>query len=123
MEFLIKTAKRSGTIGAVDSVIAFVVNETEEWRIASAIKNGSFRPKNPIPNGYDSKFCQFSLDEVRTVVYNAPAKFGAFIGMKSTGKSTELYKFGSNIENKNIFFCELNGRIWMTFCMKPCIRV
>jgi hypothetical protein len=100
----------SGSIWAIP-IIAFVANETEEYRIARAIKNGNLRPKGTVPEGYDSKFCQFPRDKVRKIVYgDSRQMFCSLVGMKSTGKSTELQMFGLDIENKNIIYCKFNDR-------------
>ncbi len=110
-------------IGTV-SIVAFAVNETEEFRIARAIKKGKFRPK--YTKVFPTEFSQFDSQNVKVVVNKAPAKFCGLIGVNSTGKSAELHTFGSNDLNNNIFFCELNGKQSTELDdihMKPCTRV
>lgn len=101
--------KKYGSMIAIPALVAFGVNETEEWRMTRAIKNGELRPR-PSSVNYDARISQFPQDEVKTVVRHNPAKFCGLIGLKSTGKSTELEQFGCDIENKNILYCTLDGR-------------
>jgi hypothetical protein len=112
MDFLYKSIKKSGSIGTLVCVFAFVANESEEYRIVSAIKNGELRPKQGtiLFEEYNSATSQFSSKEISDVVRDCPSRFCALVGVNNTGKSTELHKFSLDTNNKNIIFCGVNGK-------------
>jgi hypothetical protein len=75
--------------------------------MANVIKNDHLRP---ISEDFDPTLSQFPSKEIKIFVDNAPNGFCGLVGVKSTGKSSELRSFGSAKENKNVVFCQVTGQ-------------
>jgi signal recognition particle GTPase len=68
--------------------------------MAWAIERGRFRPVSP--QFYRADISQFKSSAIKATVHQSPKLFCALIGVKGTGKTTELKKFAS--EQKNAVF-------------------
>jgi hypothetical protein len=90
-------AVATGLGGLAVSMVAFASNQTEEYRMAAAIKQGRVMPTYPA--AHDKRFCQFPTSQIKDVIYSSPNLFCGLVGVKSTGKSTELEAIASQEEN------------------------
>ncbi len=75
------------------------VNESEEWRMARAIKNGKLKPQTK-QTTYNPKFSQFSTSKI---AYNNnqlyKQDFVGLLGPKGCGKTSDLLNLAENLEN------------------------
>lgn len=81
---------------------AYSWNGTESWRMSRNIRSGCYRPKEP--SEFDEKFCLFDMRAVKVGLDSNGMV--AFVGLKSTGKTTTLEHLLYKAENP--FFIEIS---------------
>ena len=96
----------SGCISLAVPMFAFAFNQTEERRMAYAIKGGMFMPTYPAT--HDKRFCQFPTSQIKNVIHGSPNQFCGLVGVKSTGKSTELIIIAS--QEQNVVYVVMDGK-------------